>query len=162
MTLPCFTRYKDHPRLRGENFFHVCAFLSETGSPPLARGKPLENAAVVESYGITPACAGKTTAENILHDLEKDHPRLRGENCVFIQRGGTSRGSPPLARGKRNCCASTSVTSRITPACAGKTDALKAMVAFVKDHPRLRGENTKKSLYLSHFRNVPHHISLSF
>ena len=67
---------------------------------------------------------------------------MRGENLTV----GTDRlfiiGSPPLARGKlANCCCETR-EARITPACAGKTRLCCVFQFHIKDHPRLRGENS--------------------
>ncbi len=52
---------RDHPRLRGEKAYAGKAGADSVGSPPLARGKvtPAECGYVV--FGITPACAGKST-----------------------------------------------------------------------------------------------------
>ena len=70
---------KDHPRLRGEYFHSSQALRADGGSPPLARGIPLTNTAMVIEERITPACAGNTERTNISCRNVRDHPRLRGE-----------------------------------------------------------------------------------
>ena len=52
---------------------------------------------------ITPACAGKTSANLEWFEKHKDHPRLRGENHSRKVRVPLCSGSPPLARGKPEC-----------------------------------------------------------
>ena len=148
--------------MRGENFLLFCLACVMMGSPPLARGKPFSYPSSCSCRRITPACAGKTYSADITVSDKKDHPRLRGENYLGYSMEDAIRGSPPLARGKPLHLERIQRKTRITPACAGKTAGCPECRAQCRDHPRLRGENTKKSLYLSHFRNVPHHISLSF
>ena len=69
------------------------------GSPPLARGI---HVLVIKDYHpvrITPACAGNTFLDLLIHFLWQDHPRLRGEYSFGVNRSRLSPGSPPLARG---------------------------------------------------------------
>ena len=90
----------DHPRLRGENRKRSKIMGKYKGSPPPTRGKPLDNPASMPAERITPAYAGKTTAERGKSRKSKDHPRLRGENHVPSPRINRRRGSPPPTRGK--------------------------------------------------------------
>ena len=53
------TVWTDHPRLRGEKKFSASLKNFAKGSPPLARGKDIEERPSVDGFGITPACAGK-------------------------------------------------------------------------------------------------------
>ena len=69
------------------------------GSPPLARGI---HVLVIKDYHpvrITPACAGNTFLDLLIHFLWQDHPRLRGEYRPVFQHRAVLLGSPPLARG---------------------------------------------------------------
>ena len=86
--------------MRGEKETTGCTRTGCMGSPPHARGK--DNAAQEANLGagITPACAGKSPLTNIIADIHKDHPRMRGEKCGVLPRGMASPGSPPHARGK--------------------------------------------------------------
>ena len=71
----------------------------------------------------------------------EDHPRVCGENRVtwYIQKTGL--GSPPRVRGKRMNPRMLVVAERITPACAGKTEAVTDYSVALRDHPRVCGEN---------------------
>ena len=56
---------RDHPRLRGEKEVLLSERYERPGSPPLARGKAIDQQKVLKPKGITPACAGKSTASVI-------------------------------------------------------------------------------------------------
>ena len=101
------------------------------------------------SSGITPACAGNSVVCGYCSRGAWDHPRLRGEQITETLRDGDFAGSPPLARGTDVSASVPSAYSGITPACAGNsTDAAGSSTAE-GDHPRLRGEQTKKRLVVS-------------
>ena len=61
----------------------------------------------------------------------------------------TAPGSPPLARGTGQTYAEFAADIGITPACAGNSLVAFLMYARARDHPRLRGEQTKKRLVVS-------------
>ena len=90
------------------------------GSPPLARGR-LE------------AC--KDLPANVAH------PRLRGEDCIFVSQQHWFWGSPPLARGRPLYTSTRPSNLRLTPACAGKTTTYLLGQNAIEAHPRLRGED---------------------
>ena len=73
---------------------------------------------------ITPACAGKTEKKLEAEELNRDHPRVCGENQAWILLEDLRRGSPPRVRGKLVKAGVSRVELRITPACAGKTEML--------------------------------------
>ena len=63
-TIRCREEYfaaKDHPRVCGENMGNSNMFRVSKGSPPRVRGKHRALTGSVANFGITPACAGKTT-----------------------------------------------------------------------------------------------------
>ena len=80
--------------------------------------------------------------------LEKDHPRLRGEQKKPKTKRGESMGSPPLARGTGTAAAWAARIIRITPACAGNSMRAWRMRANGWDHPRLRGEQFPFSMLI--------------
>ena len=145
---------KDHPRLRGEYVPLDIMIRHVPGSPPLARGIPV----TMESWwmwtGITPACAGNTRRSSSCRRSYRDHPRLRGEYGIAIPLSCPAWGSPPLARGILVDTFSAKGWRGITPACAGNTISRPAAVRLSRDHPRLRGEYTKKIPYLQPFPNL--------
>ena len=139
----------DHPRLRGEQSPAHAALCSVLGSPPLARGTDGKPFVLLPWERITPACAGNSALCRILPPARRDHPRLRGEQ-VLARRVGIGRvGSPPLARGTVIFSPCHSNGAGITPACAGNRGSLRRLVSAAEDHPRLRGEQTKKRLVVS-------------
>ena len=90
---------EDHPRLRGEYYYHSHTESLLEGSPPLARGVRVEHMRDLRQLRITPACAGSTDFKTLGAKKYWDHPRLRGEYCKRMHRLLRRRGSPPLARG---------------------------------------------------------------
>ena len=72
--------------------------------------------------------------------MDRDHPRLRGEKVALISTLSLMRGSPPLTRGKADALTDEIYSKRITPAYAGKRNRLFYNRFRKKDHPRLRGE----------------------
>ena len=50
----------DHPRVCGEKYVDLVSTASQIGSPPRMRGKAYAQIAIDETYGITPAYAGKS------------------------------------------------------------------------------------------------------
>ena len=118
--------FRDHPRLRGEQYFYFChpsAFQGSPplargtaiyarmwgfvkGSPPLARGTGYARLRMARGRRITPACAGNSNSNCFPIPLSWDHPRLRGEQHRRGQGPLCRLGSPPLARGTGLHCIS--------------------------------------------------------
>ena len=90
----------DHPRVCGENTTSPFMIASVVGSPPRVRGKHTLNGKRMLCTGITPACAGKTP-EVFAHSSQRgDHPRVCGENNIYLLCPLSYKGSPPRVRGK--------------------------------------------------------------
>ncbi len=132
----------DHPRVRGENRRDRTPSNRGEGSPPRARGERMRGRLVRQRPGITPACAGRTTTSPPRSSATRDHPRVRGENCVVGRPPGGHCGSPPRARGEQGHLGVFDDAGGITPACAGRTSAGRASCRGSRDHPRVRGENS--------------------
>ena len=111
---------KDHPRVCGEKHLITSLFAMTIGSPPRVRGKAAHRSAWGCKPWITPACAGKSDAEIVVHSPLEDHPRVCGEKGRCHKGQLTQLGSPPRVRGKVQALIAASNESRITPACAGK------------------------------------------
>ena len=126
--------------MRGEKSIHSFSTSTETGSPPLARGKEVVDHGAERTCGITPACAGKSRRTLQFYSSRRDHPRLRGEKRLTGNTVVEDTGSPPLARGKAACQGQRRNAGRITPACAGKSYRQLGHCPAAGDHPRLRGE----------------------
>ena len=88
--------------MRGEYRDYDISLGATLGSPPLARGVPLDLKFGATSFRITPACAGSTEINPVYDRYKGDHPRLRGEYWETEETGAWLKGSPPLARGVLN------------------------------------------------------------
>ena len=140
--------------MRGEYVSEDISPDTVLGSPPLARGIHSKGNVSSSDSRITPACAGNTSAISRYALLHRDHPRLRGEYGRNRRNNRGIIGSPPLARGILSPKSSSSHGQRITPACAGNTYNRFTFLHAKWDHPRLRGEYTKKIPYLQPFPNL--------
>ena len=105
----------------GENVFFFLSTGNDPGSSPRVRGKPLGVVAVCGQAGLIPACAGKTVNFSAAHERAPAHPRVCGENACDWVDDSPARGSSPRVRGKRVDLRRDTDSSRLIPACAGKT-----------------------------------------
>ena len=69
---------------------------------------------------------------------------MRGEDAASICPTSFATGSPPHARGRQERRCASWQGAGITPACAGKTWIPLHADYFIRDHPRMRGEDGKK------------------
>ena len=67
-----------------------------------------------------------------------------GENAMRNSSSVAPWGSPPRVRGKLGSFDEITFSTRITPACAGKTSAKVFLTRNIKDHPRVCGENRER------------------
>ena len=131
---------RDHPRVGGEKRrLSECAQWAE-GSPPRGRGKGGLALCWPPPPRITPAWAGKSTWAPSFKDLLQDHPRVGGEKQKTGFSGLCYVGSPPRGRGKAPGPLALRISSRITPAWAGKSKRPAFPVCVMWDHPRVGGE----------------------
>ncbi len=84
------------------------------------RGKVTAKLTAGQTYGITPAYAGKSKGLYLHVDVTRDHPRLCGEKQYFLSLVRKYMGSPPPMRGKVRQISDLLFQIRITPAYAGK------------------------------------------
>ena len=114
-------RYRDHPRLRGEQALSSWLVSGDVGSPPLARGTAKSTRSSCRTARITPACAGNSVLGEDAVGGQGDHPRLRGEQRSSVMPVRLTMGSPPLARGTAAVDGFGRAVGGITPACAGNS-----------------------------------------
>ena len=143
--------------MRGEHSDSRLQAVHDVGSPPHARGTPLEDAMDNDELRITPACAGNTVFALIADLKSSHHPRMRGEHSFLAVILTPALGSPPHARGTRcvdlDVCAGTG----ITPACAGNTHIGDNDLLKIQDHPRMRGEHSVIVFFAAvHTGSPPH------
>ena len=109
-------------------------------SPPRVRGKEWYLQGESPAPGITPACAGKRTAQRSQRCQKWDHPRVCGEKTLCRSTVVPVWGSPPRMRGKGEGCSLPGSCRGITPACAGKSVKVNEPDCLPRDHPRVCGE----------------------
>ena len=136
---------RDHPRVCGEKGKKPSQVTLEKGSPPRVRGKVLHQRPELCSHGITPACAGKRHPCKVYRVAVQDHPRVCGEKIITRARLTMWAGSPPRVRGKARRTPTQPRKPRITPACAGKSNAKEFACKDGRDHPRVCGEKSPYS-----------------
>ena len=112
---------RDHPRMCGEKLGVDTVKPGILGSPPHVRGKVKVIDGKNGMFRITPACAGKRAAIRHIVKSCRDHPRMCGEKSLLTWHSVSMMGSPPHVRGKVKTFSSSIHPSRITPACAGKS-----------------------------------------
>ncbi len=134
-------RTTDHPRMCGDHDMDDMTSAMKLGSLPHVRGPPRYPEGERDRAGITPACAGTTLLSRSYAHLSWDHPRMCGDHLLLFLLVRVLRGSPPHVRGPLRDHIITSVSPRITPACAGTTVAEVEYVIAVRDHPRMCGDH---------------------
>ena len=152
----------DHPRTRGEKITFTLLSMFSPGSPPHTRGKGGYCVFFKDPVRITPAHAGKRKHDKHCYFHFEDHPRTRGEKSIVVVTASSLIGSPPHTRGKGPICPQCPVYPGITPAHAGKSLEVVQGVLGGQDHPRTRGEKTKRIPILSHCFQVKGLFSFSF
>ena len=111
----------DHPRLCGNDQRHTRDRHLAAGSPPLVRERLSLADAGISFDRITPACAGTTRCKATPAACWRDHPRLCGNDFLFVHFFLLHLGSPPLVRERPRLSKSDRYCLGITPACAGTT-----------------------------------------
>ena len=104
------------------------------------RGKAKGDELGLSQTRITPACAGKRAAHSFQAVPPWDHPRMCGEKRNLSMLHFRRKGSPPHVRGKAAFGRECYYPYGITPACAGKRQALAKALSRSRDHPRMCGE----------------------
>ena len=81
-----------------------------------------------------------------------------GEKLKFIAVAFSMWGSPPHVRGKASWQDFVSSSTRITPACAGKSLQVLPCGSICKDHPRMCGEKHNLNRFFDFFLGSPPHV----
>ena len=152
----------EHPRIRGENRRRTASFSPPYGTSPHTRGKPVPTPPNRQCASGTsphtrgkrrfmvdrlrgrrniPAYAGKTWCRGGGKIVDKEHPRIRGENLQRRYHHDSNEGTSPHTRGKPAGAGSACSWMRNIPAYAGKTNDRHVQILSKKEHPRIRGEN---------------------
>ena len=138
-----YSKKEDHPRVC-ENYDvpDGMAMLAE-GSPPRVRELHDNVTSYRYCLRITPACAGITQGGRLGELSARDHPRVCGNYALAVRSPRSLLGSPPRVRELLKLRPIAKTAIRITPACAGITQAVKFWRWHRGDHPRVCGNYAK-------------------
>ena len=120
---------------------------SPLGSSPRVRGERAALRPARPSPRIIPACAGRTTKDNVPPTITEDHPRVCGANRVMDCIDEDIAGSSPRVRGEPMPRYQRLGLHRIIPACAGRTSCGPSRTGVRPDHPRVCGANVMPDGY---------------
>ena len=112
-----------------------------TGSSPRGRGKQGDEVPLEAVSGLIPAWAGKTLRSRLSTSSHRAHPRVGGENDLFLVSKEDTPGSSPRGRGKLSSMMLHAPKSGLIPAWAGKTPPQRRPSRPRWAHPRVGGEN---------------------
>ena len=129
----------DHPRVCGADPVLNAVNVTQHGSPPRVRGRPLHRGRNLCLMRFTPACAGQTGLQSYLQARASVHPRVCGADRHRRNSTKSPFGSPPRVRGRRSRRSARSAVPRFTPACAGQTAAAVIETPRMPVHPRVCG-----------------------
>ena len=115
------------------------------GSSPHGRGKLVIAGPGREARRLIPAWAGKTARLPSASTTRGAHPRMGGENVEIIDDQQDPIGSSPHGRGKRKRRKGPRHPQRLIPAWAGKTILLPVTQPLITAHPRMGGENARRT-----------------
>ena len=138
-------KFRDHPRVYGENKHLAAEEKDCLGSPPRIRGKHSDKLRRSDNSRITPAYTGKTSCIHDKSQFHADHPRVYGENYGSDKYERQGLGSPPRIRGKQKGGKNKCWHMGITPAYTGKTGYSLPRKPGGRDHPRVYGENRRRT-----------------
>ena len=114
-----------------------------TGSSPRGRGKQGDEVPLEAVSGLIPAWAGKTLRSRLSTSSHRAHPRVGGENDLFLVSKEDTPGSSPRGRGKLSSMMLHAPKSGLIPAWAGKTPPQRRPSRPRWAHPRVGGENMR-------------------
>ena len=139
---------QDHPRVCGNHAGESHQAAQVRGSPPRVREPHISTWLQLIITGITPACAGTTTALGRNDQGHVDHPRVCGNHSTLTIALSLAVGSPPRVREPLISAIDADEAVRITPACAGTTSRSKSKIFASGDHPRVCGNHVSSTLMI--------------
>ena len=133
----------DHPRVCGEHGAAGRSTSRPAGSSPRMRGARHNCMFFVCKWGIIPAYAGSTEAQNLVALALGDHPRVCGEHRMSGDVAENAAGSSPRMRGAPLEVRRPGREGGIIPAYAGSTPTKLVRDEAPRDHPRVCGEHPR-------------------
>ena len=114
-------RWRDYPRVGGEEMCRTTPARGRRGLPPRGRGRGRRLKPSRPEHRITPAWAGKRACEAYQREPSGDYPRVGGEESHLHPAKNRPSGLPPRGRGRGAESYHRDTPSGITPAWAGKS-----------------------------------------
>ena len=142
---PLWRPWPDHPRIRGEHVARSSSAAELMGSSPHTRGALPARSGDGPPSRIIPAYAGSTPDRGAESGSGRDHPRIRGEHTSPAASRASATGSSPHTRGAQDRGQVEVVGGGIIPAYAGSTMATMVDRMAASDHPRIRGEHSRRT-----------------
>jgi len=136
-----------HPRWRGADRGAKFRSLTMPGSSPLARGGLLDATAPMQTVGLIPAGAGRTSTASRIASALRAHPRWRGADFEEPNPYTSFEGSSPLARGGLGGRGLQSSPAGLIPAGAGRTTRESRTGCPSGAHPRWRGADLTRASF---------------
>ncbi len=133
----------DHPRVRGEQPWPGVPCSWGPGPSPRARGAENPFLPTAVNGGTIPACAGSRGWARARRTRTGDHPRVRGEQLAALTELFEGTGPSPRARGADLRLCRLGEPGGTIPACAGSSFVPFSQVWRARDHPRVRGEQSR-------------------
>ena len=145
-------RYRDHPRVCGEEPTGCYNCGSLPGSPPRMRGRAEAKEADRLAARITPAYAGKSMQALASRSTPQDHPRVCGEEIITGLDLGGDDGSPPRMRGRAEQSMARNRVSTDHPRVCGEECRWRVLqLRMGRITPAYAGKRLKKFHSIGHF-----------
>ncbi len=142
------TATEDDPRVRGNDPVSERTASSSEGRPPRARERRRGDPRPGLARGTTPACAGTTKACGLSAATRWDDPRVRGNDLLAMKHNLVAEGRPPRARERLSDSGRRPGRTGTTPACAGTTMCRGRCGWWMRDDPRVRGNDPRGRRFL--------------
>ena len=144
-----------HPRVCGEQDIHNTGTLTGDGSSPRVRGTGGSFDPSGKRWRFIPACAGNRAYVTRSGPSHSVHPRVCGEQFIFMTCPFYSPGSSPRVRGTDGHMATVAANNRFIPACAGNSSIRQLLSTTSSVHPRVCGEQKRPGGRRSQPRFIP-------
>ncbi len=129
-----------HPRMGGEQCFHIIAPRCQCGSSPHGRGTVWCVHTPIRHERFIPAWAGNSISLAACEKLVAVHPRMGGEQEAHQVQNFDFFGSSPHGRGTVEDANNHWIDARFIPAWAGNRRSIRHESSGAPVHPRMGGE----------------------
>ena len=137
-----------HPRVCGEQTDNPLLVARSSGSSPRVRGTAGPHTSLRRNRRFIPACAGNSARDPRYLRLRPVHPRVCGEQNIFVSLMMSFSGSSPRVRGTDRRERQFTLYARFIPACAGNSWNRPCRRNKKTVHPRVCGEQLGRLPFL--------------